>query len=251
MNNSSIFCLQTVIIILIICGKTAQADNLKVLPFALFERSGKSLIVDGVSTKYALGVLGIGADWTFQRRWRLSGKLGYGQSDNQTVQFSGATFKGQVRGIYLQGLGQYKFQQTSKYDLFGQLNFINRDLKASNLIGTRSGLALTGSSDTKFSSTDLIFGTQYRFGSNYAVSLSGGISQWHLKSKGIAKYSSGRITATATKNIDTTGQDPIYKIAISMKKLNNNFNLEFSQRYLNSKISSNITTIRLDYRFKF
>ena len=63
--------------------------------------------------------------------------------------------------------------------------------------------------------------------------------------------SPGRIAATAIKNIYTTGQDPIYKIAMSMKKLSHNFNIELSQRLLSSQISSNITTVRMDYQFKF
>ena len=251
MNSSSILLSCLVIFMLGICGQTAQADNLKVLPFALFERSGKSLIVDGVSTKYALGVLGVRADLTFQERWHLSGKLGYGQSNNQTVEFSGAVFEGQVKGMYLQGGAQYNFLETPKYDLFGLLNFINRDLQASDLIGTRNGMALTGSSRTKFNSKDLTFGTRHKIGRDFAVSFSGGVSQWHLRSKAIANYSSGRITATATKNINTTGQDPIYKIGMSMKRLSHNFNIEISQRLLSSQISSNIATVRMDYQIKF
>ena len=74
------------------------AEPVKIYPFALYEQASSNIIIDGVSTKYALGVAGISLQKNLNDKVTLAGKLGYGQNNDQKVSFSGANFKGLVSG---------------------------------------------------------------------------------------------------------------------------------------------------------
>ena len=43
---------------LLLTAQLTMADNVQISPFVLYEQSAKNIIIDGVSTKYGLGVVG-------------------------------------------------------------------------------------------------------------------------------------------------------------------------------------------------
>ena len=227
------------------------AEPLKIYPFALYEKASSNIVIDGVSTKYGLGVAGISLQKELNDKVTLAGKLGYGQNNDQKVSFSGANFKGLVSGSYLDLQGSYLIYQSDRSSVFSSAQFINRELDASNLTGTRNGLALTGKSNTFINSPDIKLETLLNISPLTILKLSAGISQWQLNAKATGYYASNGVTATAKKNINTIGQDPVFEAGIITNKENHNFEIIASSRSLRSKANTEIISAQISYLFAF
>jgi hypothetical protein len=241
----------TIIISLFSVTFHALAEPVKIYPFALYEQANSNIIIDGVSTKYGLGVAGISLQKNLNDKVKLAGKLGYGQNNDQKVSFSGANFKGLVSGSYLDLQGSYLIYQNDRSSVFSSAQFINRELNASNLTGTRNSLALTGKSNTFINSADIKLGALINISPLTILKLSAGISQWQLNAKATGYYASNGVTATAKKNINTTGQDPVFEAGITTNKDNHNFEVMASSRSLRSKANTEIISAQISYLFSF
>ena len=99
---------------LILFATTSIAESYKIEPFALYEQAESNIVIDGVSTKYALGVAGVQVHKTFNTNFTVSSHLGYGQNNDQKTSFAGANFNGKVTGSYLSLSGKYEFQKKRK-----------------------------------------------------------------------------------------------------------------------------------------
>lgn len=241
----------TIIMSLFSATLHALAEPLKIYPFALYEQASSNILIDGVSTKYGLGVAGISLQKELNDKVTLAGKLGYGQNNDQKVSFSGANFKGLVSGSYLDLQGSYLICQHDRSSVFSSAKFINRELNASDLTGTRNGLALTGKSNTFINSADIKVGTLINISPLTMLKLSAGISQWQLNAKATGYYASNGVTATAKKNINTTGQDPVFEAGIMTNKDNHSFEVIASSRSLRSKANTEIISAQISYLFAF
>lgn len=78
------------------------AEQWSLAPFALYEQAQEKIVVDGVSTKYGLGVVGGQITYQCDQNLSLTARAGYGQNDEQAVSFSGAHFNGKVTGTYFE-----------------------------------------------------------------------------------------------------------------------------------------------------
>ena len=239
------------ILILMVTSRMLFAEPIKLSPFALYEQASSNIIIDGVSTKYGLGVAGISLQKNLNNKVTLAGKLGYGQNNDQKESFSGANFKGLVSGSYLDLQGSYLIYQNDRSSVFSSAQFINRELDASNLTGTRNGLALTGKSNTFINSSDIKLETLINISPLTILKLSAGISQWQLNAKATGYYASNGVTATAKKNINTIGQDPVFEAGLMTNKENHNFEITASSRSLRSKANTEIISAQISYLFAF
>lgn len=238
-------------VILIMTSRMLFAEPIKLSPFALYEQASSNIIIDEVSTKYGLGVAGISLQKNLNDKVTLAGKLGYGQNNDQKVSFSGANFKGLVSGSYLDLQGSYLIYQNDRSSVFSSAQFINRELNASNLTGTRNGLDLTGKSNTFINSSDIKLRALINISPLTMLKLSAGISQWQLNAKATGYYASNGVTATAKKNINTIGQDPVFEAGLMTNKDNHNFEVIASSRSLRSKANTEIISAQISYLFAF
>ena len=236
---------------LILFATTSDAEGYKIEPFALYEQAESNIVIDGVSTKYALGVAGVQVHKTFNTNFTVSSHLGYGQNNDQKTSFAGANFNGKVTGSYLSLSGKYEFQKKERFNLFAAAEITRRKLKASNLTGRRNNLDLTGSSDTSINANDFSIGVRLSPTKGLKMELSAGISNWHIKSDAKAFYSSNGLSATAKKSIDAKGSDPAFSITLATNKDNHNLSLNISNRSLRSKTNTSITTAQLSYIFHY
>ena len=236
---------------LLLTAQLTMADNVQTSPFVLYEQSAKNIIIDGVSTKYGLGVIGLNLEKSLSNNLKISGKLGYGQNNDQAVSFSSANFNGQVRGSYFDIKAVQKIFQNNTLNLNAEVHFINRELKAPDLTGARNGLALTGETNTFFNSSDIKLGTKFNISPTSIIKISAGISQWHLNAKATAYYAFNGITASAKKNINTIGQDPVFEAALISNIADHSFELLASSRSLRSKANTDVLTAQITYLFAF
>jgi hypothetical protein len=240
--SAAIFCL---------IGTAAASENITASPFAFYESANQNIVIDGVSTKYALGVLGIQLKKEFNNFITASAKVGYGQIDDQKTTFSGATFYGKVIGSYISTKGTFKLMEQDNITLFGTFGLSQKELKAPNLLGTRDGLDLTGKAHTTIRATDLALGVDYALTKSISVQLSGGVSRWQIKSNAVAYYSSSGLSATKRKDIDSKGTDPIFAVSLETNKPNHNFAAKISNRSLGSQTDTSITSGELTYSYQF
>ena len=231
--------------------KPVFADGFKITPFVLYEEARQNIVIEGVSTKYALGVAGVELRKNYGDSITISSKLGYGQNNNQKTSFAGANFSGKVTGSYFNIGGKYEFYKKNDFTFFSSIEHSRRNLDAPNLIGKRNNLDLTGIADTTISSEDLKVGITFKPANKLSFQLTAGMSNWHIKSDAKGYYVSSGLSATASKSINTKGSDPIIETMVSTNKDNHNFALSLSDRSLRSKTNTSIITGELNYEFHF
>ena len=225
--------------------------DISIAPFAMYERAPENIIVDGVSTKYGLGVIGGQVTYTVPGTISISTRLGYGQNNDQEVSFSGATFNGQVTGTYLEAKAQKNILARGNTIVSLAGGYSERDLKADDLVGTRNGLALTGQSVSSISSFDLMLNLQQNVTDRLSATATIGQANWNLDADATAYFALGGIRANANKKIDTSGQDPIYKLGFDYAGDKRTIHASISQRSLRSKANTDIITGELVVTFDF
>jgi len=227
------------------------AEQWSVAPFALYEQANKKIVVDGVSTKYGLGVVGGQVTFNGNQNLSLTVRAGYGQNNDQEVSFSGAQFKGKVTGTYFEASAATNLLTYSKSIVSLHGSYSKRNLEADNLIGSRNGLALTGNSTSSISATDVLLNLRHSMTDKVTASASIGYSTWNMSADATAYFSSGGIRANANKKIDTTGYDPIYKLGVNYEGERANVSANISNRSLRSKSNTEITSGEIVVNFKF
>ena len=249
MNKAKIF--KASIMILMGLPNALAAEQWSVAPFALYEQANEKIVVDGVSTKYGLGVVGGQVTYQSNQNLRLTARAGYGHNNDQEVSFSGAQFKGKVTGTYFEASAATNLLTYFKSIISLEGSYSKRDLKADDLIGSRNGLALTGNSTSSIASTDVVVNLRHSMTDKVTASASIGYSTWNMNSDATAYFSSGGIRANANKKIDTTGYDPIYKLGINYEGERANMSVNISNRSLRSKSNTEITSGEVVLNFKF
>jgi len=249
MNKAKVF--KAAIMILMGLPNALAAEQWSVAPFALYEQANEKIVVDGVSTKYGLGVVGGQVTYQSNQNLRLTARAGYGHNNDQEVSFSGAQFKGKVTGTYFEANATTNLLTYSKSIVSLHGSYSKRNLEADNLIGSRNGLALTGNSTSSIASTDVLVNLRHSMTDKVTASASIGYSTWNMNADATAYFSSGGIRANANKKIDTTGYDPIYKLGVNYEGERANLSVNISNRSLRSKSNTEITSGEVVLNFKF
>ena len=230
---------------------SAEEHPFKLAPFILYEQSPERIVVDGVSTKYGLGILGGEAKFPLGGKYESFLRLGLGYNNNQSVSFSRANFEGAVLG----GFAEFRIERD-----IGQVQDINfgvegkvahRDLTADDLDGERDGLELKGESTSSISSFDTLITADFDLSNKTSLGASLGGGYWNIKADASAVYSANGVTATARKSIDTTGFDPLISVFMDHKTKNSNLLFKLTSRSLHSKANTSIISGELLWKFAF
>ena len=250
------------------CGQSLSALEFEVSPFALYEQGEKDIYIDGVRTKYGLGAVGATVETNLGGGFNIGTGIGYGYHPSAdlslTVDDRSVSVTGPVAGIYLQGLVNYLFWDKSDYSLSTELSYISRNVDAPDLAGMAGSRPITGSAVNDFDTIDLVLSSQFPIGKTAFLKISGGLSQWNLKTSAVALYTQATgvlsysgitiscpCTVTYPKEIDTTSIDPIVGISIVSRNPKHNFDLEFYNRSLKSKAETQIIGVEFEYKFNF
>ena len=241
-------------------AQKAMALEFKISPFALYEQGQENIYIDGVRTKYGLGVLGVAGETMLGSDFSVRGRLGYGYHPKARVSLSvdstEVAVTGPVEGLYLEAAVDYLVLSRPMYSLTSELMFISRNIDASDLTGFAGSRAITGTAVNDFDTLDLTLKAKFVMGKKAFLNISGGLSQWHLKTTAVAHSATGGsgpilCPCSYTKKIDTTSVDPVMGISIISNNPLHNVGLEFYNRSLESKAGTQIFGIELEYMFQF
>ena len=255
-------------IFLFACGQGASASDFKLSPFALYEQGKEDIYIKGIRTKYGLGVVGVTIETDIGGGFNIGTGIGYGYHPSAdlslTVDDRSVSVNGAVAGIYLEGAVSYLFWDKLNYSLSSELSYISRNVDAPELTGMAGSRPITGSAVNDFDTLDLVLSSQFKIGKSAFLEVSGGLSQWNLKTSAVAVYNQATgvlsysgitiscpCTVTYPKEIDTTSIDPIVGISIVSRNPQHNFDLGFYNRSLKSKAGTQIVGIELEYKFQF
>ena len=259
----------TLFLILLFGGvHRVSALGLEISPFALYEQGQEDIYIDGVRTKYGLGAVGATVATNLGGGFNIRVGIGYGYHPNAdlslTVDDRSVSVTGPVSGIYLEGAINYLFWDKRDFSITSELSYISRNVDAPNLAGMAGSRPITGSAVNDFDTLDLVLSSQFPIGEAAFFKISGGLSQWNLKTSAVAIYAQATgvlsysgvtiscpCTITYPKEIDTTSIDPMVGISIISKNPRHNFDLEFYNRSLKSKAGTQIVGIELEYKFNF
>ena len=253
---------------LIACNRSVAAFEFELSSFALYEQGQENVTIDGVSTKYGLGVVGGSVESKLGDVFGIRTRIGYGFHPSAnlslTVQGKSISVTGPVEGIYLEGSMNYKFWNNGDYSIWSELAYISRNVDAPELVGMAGSKPVTGTAVNDFNTLDLALTSQFPIGGLAFLKITGGVSQWNLKTTAVAVYSQAvgvlslngttipcPCTVTYPKKMDTTSVDPIVSLSIVSRNPRHNFNLEFYNRSLKSKAGTQISGVEFEYKFEF
>ena len=256
------------LLLLISCGQSVSAFEFEISPFALYEQGQEDIYIDGVRTKYGLGAVGATVKTELGGGFGIRTGIGYGYHPNAdlslTVDDRSVSVAGPVSGIYLEGAVNYLFWSKLDYSLSSELSYISRNVDAPDLAGMAGSRPITGSAVNDFDTLDLVLSSQFPIGNIAFLKLSGGLSQWNLRTSAVALYTQATgvlsysgftiscpCAVTYPKEIDTTSIDPILGISIVSRHPVHNFDLEFYNRSLKSKAETQIIGVEFEYKFNF
>ena len=240
--------------------QSATALEFEVSPFFLYEQGQKNIYIDGVRTKYGLGVAGIAVETQVGYDFNIGTRLGYGYHPSARVSLSvegrEVAVTGPVAGVYLEGSIGYQHWKKENYSLMSGLRYITRNVDAPDLVGTAGSRAITGTAVNDFETLDLVSSVQIPIGESTFLNISAGISQWNLKTTAVAYAQTGSsgsfsCPCSFTKRIDTTSIDPVGGISISNRNPRHHLDLELYGRSLQSKAGTQVIGLEIEYKFNF
>ena len=240
--------------------QSASALEFKVSPFALYEQGQENIYIDGVRTKYGLGVLGVEVNSGLTGGFSFWARTGYGYHPKANVSLSvegrEVAVTGPVSGVYLGGAINYLVWAQHGYSVSSELSFVARNVDAPDLVGTAGSRAITGTAVNDFDTIDLVLSSEIPINEKFILNLNGGLSQWNLKTTAVAYAqtgSSGPISCPCsfTKRIDATSIDPIFAVSINNRNARHNLDFELYSRSLRSKAGTGIIGVELEYKFAF
>ena len=244
MNNLLIF-----VTLALSSATSVMAKGISISPLVLYEQANAPLVIDGVSSGYKFGIIGVSGKFYPNKKINTQIDIGYAYVPSETVTFEGITFKGPVTGLYFSALSKYSFKNFKTSNLYFEQAISHKNLQANNLSGERNGKILLGTSSTIINSYDALIGLDLSNKSRNGFSLATGLSIWSFIAKGTARNQSN--TITAQKTIKTNGIDPLLKVSfqkiIDNKKLNTD--LQFKSLY--SKFNTGIISVNLKYEYLF
>lgn len=241
-------------------AQNAVALEFKVEPFALYEQGQENIYIDDVRTKYGLGVVGVAGETMVGNNFSVRGRLGYGYHPKARVSLNvegrEVAVTGPVAGVYLEAAVDYLLLSSTSYSLTSQLRVITRNIDAPNLAGFAGSRAITGTAVNDFDTLDLMLEAKFPVGKVAFLNITGGLSQWNLKTTAIAYSATGgsgpiQCPCSYTKKIDTTSVDPVMGISVGSNNPKHNFDFEFYSRSLQSKAGTQILGLELEYTFEF
>ncbi len=117
MNNLLIF-----VTLALISATSVMAKGISISPLVLYEQANAPLIIDGVSSGYKFGIIGVSGKFYPNKKINTQIDVGYAYVPSETVTFEGITFKGPVTGLYFSALSKYSFKnfKTSRSSIFLQ-----------------------------------------------------------------------------------------------------------------------------------
>jgi hypothetical protein len=234
--------------------------ELKTSPFALYEQGQKDIYIDGVRTKYGLGVVGVAVETNLGSALKIHSRLGYGYHPNASVSLTvddrSVAVKGPVSGIYIEAGIKYPLWSKLEFSVVSELRSSWRNVDAQDLVGLAGSRAITGEAVNDFDTLDLLLSAQFPLGKTAFMNVTGGLSQWNLKTTAVAYSQTGgsgifSCPCSYTKRLDTKSSDPIFGISITSNNPRHNFSLELYNRSLKSKAGTQIIGLEASYAYQF
>ena len=206
MNNLLIF-----VTLALSSATSVMAKEISISPLILYEQANAPLIIDGVSSGYKFGIIGVSGKLYPTEQFNTQIDVGYAYVPSETVTFEGITFKGPVTGLYFSALSKYNMKSFKTSNLYFEQAISHRNLQANNLSGERTDKILLGTSSTIINSYDALFGLDLSTKLEEGFSVAAGLSFWSFLAKGTATNQSN--TINAWKTIKTNGIDPLLKVS--------------------------------------
>jgi hypothetical protein len=255
-----IFLTNFLIIFQFVFNNVAFGMEFKVSPFSLYEQGQKDIYIDGIRTKYGLGVAGVAIEVNLGSRLKIYSRLGYGYHPNASVSLTvddrSVAVKGPTSGSYRETGIKIPLWSKSEISVVSEVRSTWRNVNAHDLAGFAGSRAITGEAVNDFDTSDFLLSAQFPAGKAVFVNVTGGRSNWHLRTKAVAYSDTGgsglfSCPCSYTKRIDTKSSDPFFSISVANNNPRHNFRLELYNRSLKSRAGTQIIGLEARYAYKF
>jgi hypothetical protein len=247
-----------IVFFLFVFNDSAFGMELKISPFALYEQGKDDISIDGIRTKYGLGVVGATVQANLENGLKIYSRLGYGYHPNArvsiTVEEKTASMKGPTSGRYTETGIKIPLWNKSKFAVVTEIKSTWRNVVADDLAGFAglSNWLVTGEAINDLDTLDFLLRFNFPVGEFAFVTLTGGRSKWHLRSESKVYFIDHPVyTSGSRPPIDTKSSDPFFGISITSNNPMHNFSLELYNRSLNSKAGTSIIGLEAGYVYQF
>ncbi len=233
--------------ILLITPAVAQKFDIK--PFILYEQAAEKLEIDGVSSGYKFGVIGLSTTTPINNKINLKTDFGLSYVPSEKITFGGATFTGAFNGQYFSTTGRFNIKTLSGNKIYFNQSFSHRNTNSGHLNGEKNNAILTGTAVNIINAYDTIFNIKYAGHKRTNLTIGAGFHLWSFKARGTAANLSD--TVRAIKNINAVGIDPLFQVLWQTKAFGTDVNIDFEYRSLNSKFNTGIGSLNIRYKLSF
>lgn len=174
----------------------------------VYEHASQKIVVDGVSSSYGLGTVGIELNWDINQSLQLYGNYGLGYLPNYKLSAFGTNFSGPVNGERIIIGTSYKLFDSYKHQFSFGYDLSEKNVTGNDFSGIRNGLALTVESTAEFMISEFSLGYEYR--ATDALILGGKVGQenWNFTAMGLTLVND----ITVSKAVNDTGHSPSYEL---------------------------------------
>lgn len=185
-------------------ARSAAALETEISFESVYDHASEKLIIDGVSTSYYLGAVGIRADWKTDQNLIFHASLGLGYLPNYKMSAFGSSFSGPVEGTMKSIGARYLIYKAEDHKLNVSFDIVERDVNGNDFKGVRNGQSLKVKSTAAFELSEFSLGYEYFSSGSLSFGINAGITNWKFDAYGLTLLND----MTVSKNVIETGHSP-------------------------------------------
>ena len=185
-------------------ARSAVALETEISFESVYDHASEKLIVDGVSTSYALGSAGIRVDWKTDQNLFFHASFGLGYLPNYKMSAFGTTFYGPVDGTMKSIGSRYRLYNAEDHKVNVSFEIFERDVNGNDFKGIRNGQSLKVKSTAAFELSEFSLGYEYFSSRSLSLGINAGMTNWKLDANGLTLLNN----MTISKNVTENGHSP-------------------------------------------
>ena len=239
------------VLIAICIGTSASSTEISFGFKSIAALSRQDLLIDGVSTKYALGGTGLIVGSKFTDKFAVSAMYLRSYYPKYSTTYNGTRLSGDVSGYFTEISANYQLLQYKGLRLNLTASIGEGEQGSQSMSGMRANKPVSATTESKIEKTDLSLVASYYSSKGGIFGLGLGIANWTINAQGVAFIEVDDDFATDKKNVRASNTDPFYDFTYTKEGANFNWQIGYRLSKLTSEVITEADQVSFNINFKF
>ena len=232
-------------------GTSASATEISFGSKTIAALSREDLLIDGVSTKYALGGTGFTFGAKITDKFAVSATYLKSYYPKYSTRYKGTRLTGDLTGHFSELSANYLLLNYNKLKLNLAASLGEGKQGSQSMSGTKNNTPVLASSESDIKKTDWSLLTNLNLSNGGIVGLGIGLTNWRIRAQGNSFVEVGGDIATIKKDVQTSSYDPFYDLTYTKAAANFDWKIGYRLSKLTSDIVTEADQVSLSVKFKF